>query len=182
MTDDTLKRRRRGLMLTAGLAIGAASLGAVVSWRRLLPSAAPEEAVARFYALSLPDAAGQSLAFSRFAGHSVVVNFWATWCPPCVEEMPELSALYRELSPGGLKMIGIGIDSPARIADFATRTPVSYPLVAAGMGGTDIGREFGNAAGVLPFTVVINAQGRIAHRIVGRLKLDALRKQLTALG
>ena len=182
MTDDTPKKRRRGVMITTGLAVGAAALGAAVSWRRLLPSAAPDEAVARFYALSLPDAAGQALAFSGFAGHSLIVNFWATWCPPCVEEMPELSALYRELSPGGLKMIGIGIDSPARIADFATRTPVSYPLVSAGMGGTDIGREFGNAAGVLPFTAVINAQGRIAHRIVGRLKLDALRKQLAELG
>jgi peroxiredoxin len=182
VTDDTPKRRRRGVIITAGLTIGAASLGAAVSWRRLRPSAAPDEAVTRFYALSLPDAAGKPFAFSGFAGHSLVVNFWATWCPPCVEEMPELSALYRELSPGGLKMIGVGIDSPARIADFATRTPVSYPLVAAGMGGTDIGREFGNAAGVLPFTVVIDAQGRIAHRIVGRLKLDTLRQQLAALG
>jgi peroxiredoxin len=95
--------------------------------------------------------------------------------------MPELSALYAERSPLGLKMIGIGIDSPARIADFAARTPVSYPLVAAGMGGTELGREFGNAAGVLPFTVVIDAKGRIAQRIVGRVKLDALRQQLAGL-
>jgi peroxiredoxin len=182
VTDDTTNRRRRSVMLTTGLAIGAAALGAAVSWRRLLPSAAPDDAVARFYAMSLPDAAGQSFAFSGLAGHPLVVNFWATWCPPCVEEMPELSALYRELSPGGLKMIGVGIDSPARIADFSNRTPVSYPLVAAGMGGTELGREFGNAAGVLPFTVVIDAKGQIAQRIVGRLKLDTLRRQLAGLG
>jgi thiol-disulfide isomerase/thioredoxin len=117
-----------------------------------------------------------------FTGRVTLLNFWGTWCPPCVEEMPELSALYSERSPLGLKMIGIGIDSPARIADFAARTPVSYPLVAAGMGGTELGREFGNAAGVLPYTVLIDAYGRIVFRIVGRLKLDTLRQQLTALG
>ena len=182
MTDDTASRRRRSIMLATGLAIGAAALGATVSWRRLLPTAVPDAAVARFYAMSLPDVAGQPFAFSGLAGHPLVVNFWATWCPPCVEEMPELSALYRELSPGGLKMLGIGIDSPTRIADFSARTPVSYPLVAAGMGGTDLGREFGNAAGVLPYTVVIDAKGRIAHRIIGRLKLDALRQQLAGIG
>ncbi len=177
MSNDYPNRNRRNTVIAAGVGIAAIGLGAVTGWRRLR-STAPDAAVVRFYAMSLPDAAGKPFAFSGLAGHPLVVNFWATWCPPCVEEMPELSALYSERSPLGLKMIGIGIDSPTRIADFSARTPVSYPLVAAGMGGTELGREFGNAAGVLPFTVVIDAKGRIAQRIVGRLKLDVLRKQL----
>lgn len=180
MNNNDLNRYRRNRIIVGAVGIAAIGLGAATGWHRLR-STAPDDAVARFYAMSLPDAAGQSFAFSGFVGRPLVVNFWATWCPPCVEEMPELSALYAERSPLGLKMIGIGIDSPARIADFAARTPVSYPLVAAGMGGTDLGREFGNAAGVLPFTVVIDAKGRIAQRIVGRVKLDALRQQLAGL-
>jgi len=180
MNNDDLNRYRRNRIIVGAVGIAAIGLGAATGWHRLR-STAPDDAVARFYAMSLPDAAGQSFAFSAFVGRPLVVNFWATWCPPCVEEMPELSALYAERSPLGLKMIGIGIDSPARIADFAARTPVSYPLVAAGMGGTELGREFGNAAGVLPFTVVIDAKGRIAQRIVGRVKLDALRQQLAGL-
>jgi peroxiredoxin len=181
MSNDYPNRSRRNTLILTGVGLAAVGLGAATSWRRLR-STTPDAAVARFYAMSLPDASGQPFAFSGLAGRPLVVNFWATWCPPCVEEMPELSALYRELSPGGLKMIGVGIDSPARIADFSARTPVSYPLVAAGRGGTDLGREFGNAAGVLPYTVVIDAKGRIAHRTVGRLKLDVLRQQLAGLG
>jgi thiol-disulfide isomerase/thioredoxin len=181
MSNDYPNRNRRNKIIVGAVGLAAIGLGAATSWRRLR-STAPDAAVARFYAMSLPDAAGQPFAFSGLAGRPLVVNFWATWCPPCVEEMPELSALYYERSVVGLKMIGIGIDSPARIADFSARTPVSYPLVAAGMGGTELGREFGNAAGVLPYTVLIDAYGRIVFRIVGRLKLDTLRQQLTALG
>lgn len=181
MNNDYPNRYRRNKLIVGAVGIAAIGLGAATGWHRLR-STAPDDAVARFYAMSLPDASGQPFAFSGLAGRPLVVNFWATWCPPCVEEMPELSALYAERSPLGLKMIGIGIDSPARIADFAARTPVSYPLLAAGMGGTDLGRAFGNAAGVLPYTVLIDWRGRIFFRIVGRLKLDILRQQLTALG
>jgi len=181
MNNDDLNRYRRNRIIVGAVGIAAIGLGAATGWHRLR-STAPDDAVARFYAMSLPDAAGRPFAFSSLAGRPLVVNFWATWCPPCIEEMPELSALYAERSPLGLKMIGIGIDSPARIADFSARTPVSYPLVAAGMGGTELGREFGNAAGVLPYTALIDSRGRICFRIVGRLKLDILRQQLTALG
>jgi thiol-disulfide isomerase/thioredoxin len=172
---------RRGWLVGGGLAMAAAGLGAWVGWRRLAPADAADEAVALLLAQSLPDAAGQPLALDRFGGRPLVVNFWATWCAPCVEEMPELSALHAELSPKGLGMVGIGIDSATKIADFAARSPVSYPLVVAGMGGSELARRFGNQAGALPFTVLVDRRGQIAHRLLGRVDIARLKTMAEAL-
>ena len=171
---------RRGL-LVGGLAVAAAGLGAVVGWQRLRPAEPADQAVSLLLGQTLPDAGGAPLPLSRFAGRTLVVNFWATWCAPCIEEMPELSALHAELRPRGLEMIGIGIDSPSKIAEFAAKHPVGYPLVVAGMGGSELARAFGNQAGVLPYTVLVGSGGRIAHRLVGRVDIARLREMATAL-
>jgi peroxiredoxin len=165
----------------AALAAAAGGLGAVFAKQRTPAPVEPDEAVKAFLTLSLPDASGTPIKFARFAGKPLVVNFWATWCPPCVEEMPELSALFRERSPKGLQMLGIGIDSAAKVAEFSTKTPVSYPLVVAGLSGTELARSFGNTSGGLPFTVLIDRQGRIVQRIPGRVRIDALRTAIDAM-
>jgi peroxiredoxin len=162
-------------LLGGAVAVGAAALGAALAWRRVAPTGAADDAVALLLSQSMPDPTGAPFDFGRFAGQALIVNFWATWCPPCIEEMPELSDLNREMSPRGVQMIGIGIDSAAKIAEFAIRRPVSYPLVVAGMGGTELGRRFGNTAGALPFTVLVNRRGSIAHRILGRVDIVRLR-------
>lgn len=71
-------------------------------------------------------------------------------------------------------MFGIGIDSAAKIAEFQTKTPVSYPLAVGGLGATELGRAFGNQGGMLPFSVLLDRQGRIAQRVLGRIKLTVL--------
>ena len=172
---------RRALLVGAVVAAGAATLGAWLGWRRLSPGAGADGAVATLLGLTLPDAQGRAFDFARFAGRPLVVNFWATWCPPCVEEMPELSALHDELGPKGLQMVGIGIDTAPKIADFARTRPMSYPLVVAGLGGTEIGRQLGNTAGALPYTVQLNRQGGVAHRILGRVDIARLRAMSAAL-
>jgi thiol-disulfide isomerase/thioredoxin len=174
-------RPRRGWLIGGGLAAVAAGLGAWVGWQRLAPAPAADEAVALLLAQSLPDPAGQPLDLGRFRGRPLVVNFWATWCPPCVEEMPELSALHAELAPKGLGMVGIGVDSASKIADFAAKNPVSYPLVVAGMGGSELARRFGNQAGALPFTVLVDRDGRIAHRLLGRVDIGRLKAMAASL-
>jgi peroxiredoxin len=173
--------RRRRWLLAGGVAALAAGLGAVAGWQRLRPSAAADDAVVLLFGQTLPDASGAPLPLSRFAGRPLIVNFWATWCPPCIEEMPELSELHRDLAPRGLGMVGIGIDTASKIAEFAAKHPVSYPLAVAGMGGTEIGRRFGNQAGALPFTVLIDREGRIAHRLLGRVDIVRLRAMAEAL-
>ncbi|MFN8841834.1 MAG: TlpA disulfide reductase family protein [Burkholderiales bacterium] len=172
---------RRGWLFGGAVAAVAAGLGAVAGWQRLRPGPVADEAVALLLGQTLPDSGGEPLPLARFAGRPLVVNFWATWCPPCVEEMPELSDLHRELAPKGLGMVGIGIDSAAKIAEFARKTPVSYPLVVAGMGGTEIARRFGNQAGVLPYTVLIGAGGQVAHRLPGRVDIGRLRAMAIGL-
>ncbi len=120
-------------------------------------------------------------ALSQWQGKAMVVNFWATWCAPCVREMPELDAMAKELAAKNIAVIGIGIDSPSNIAQFAAKLKISYPVYVAGMEGTDLARELGNAQGGLPYTVLIGADGAVRKTYLGQLKFDQLRADLAAL-
>ena len=125
------------------------------------------------------DGAPQSLA--GFKGHPVVINFWASWCGPCVEEMPSLSALHKEYSKKGIEFVGLGVDSDKNIKAFLQKVPVNYPIYVAGFGGADLARAFGNNAGGLPYTVVIDAKGVVRSTKLGQIKPDELKRTLDAL-
>jgi thiol-disulfide isomerase/thioredoxin len=142
------------------------------------PASAP---VAALYAQSMNDAAGTPHALSEWKGKALVVNFWAPWCAPCVKEMPELAALAADSAAKNISVIGIGIDSPTNIAEFATRVKVSYPLYVAGMSGTELSRGFGNTSGSLPYTVLIGADGKVRKTYLGQLKFDQLKADMAAL-
>ena len=138
-------------------------------------------AVQRLYGMSLKDAAGKPQSLAQWQGKAMVVNFWATWCGPCVREMPELDALAKELGSKNIAVIGIGIDSQSNVAQFGNRLKISYPLYVAGMEGTDLARELGNAKGGLPYTVLIGADGSVRKTYLGELKFDQLKADLAAL-
>ncbi|MGV7209482.1 TlpA family protein disulfide reductase [Oxalobacteraceae bacterium A2-2] len=137
--------------------------------------------VSELYKLSLPDAKGATQALAQYKGKAMLVNFWAPWCGPCVQEMPELSALASGEAGKKLQVIGIGIDSPSNIAEFNDKYKISYPVFVAGMSGTDLSRQFGNAAGGLPYTVLIGADGQVKKTYLGRLKFDELKADLATL-
>jgi thiol-disulfide isomerase/thioredoxin len=141
----------------------------------------PQTAVAHLFAQSFNDPAGKPQALSQWQGKPLVVNFWAPWCAPCVREMPELDALAKEMKAKHVNVIGLGIDTPSNIAQFASKLKISYPLYIASLGGTDLAREFGDDAGGLPYTVLIGADGQVKKTYLGQLKFDQLRADLAKL-
>lgn len=138
--------------------------------------------VTALFAETMNDAKGRPQPLAQWKGKALVVNFWAPWCAPCVEEMPELDELAAESAKKNINIIGIGIDSPANIAQFAEKFKISYPLYVSGLRGTELAREFGNKAGGLPYTVLIGADGQVRKTYLGRLKFAELKADLAALG
>lgn len=138
-------------------------------------------AVTNLYAQSLNDLSGKPQALSQWKGKPLLVNFWASWCAPCVSEMPELSELAAKDGGKRFNVIGIGIDSPTNLAEFAKKIKISYPLYVGGMGATDLARGLGNANGGLPYTVLIGADGQVKKTYLGKLKFDQLRADLAKL-
>ena len=153
--------------------------------RQLQQSAMPEiapMAVERLYATTLPDTAGKLYRFSDWQGKVLVVNFWATWCPPCRAEMPAFSRVQRKLAQAGVQFVGIGIDSPAAIRDFARDFPMGYPLVIGGADGVALYQMLGNANGALPQTVIFARDGEPVFLRLGTVsegELEDLLRPLT---
>jgi thiol-disulfide isomerase/thioredoxin len=125
------------------------------------------------FGLSFENPQGQTVPMAQYRGKSLVLNFWATWCPPCVEEMPELSE-WHKTAGNTVEIVGIGIDSPSNVREFVAKNKISYPLLVAGMGGTELSRLLGNPSGALPFTIVISSKQSVALRVLGRFSLPAL--------
>jgi len=181
---------KKKLAAFAAVAVIFGALGAVFGTKKdaapvtttMAPTGGPAHtASTNLYARTLEDLGGKPQAFSQWQGKPLLVNFWATWCAPCVQEMPELSAIANEEAGKRFNVIGIGIDSPTAMREFAAKHNIKYPLLVGGMGGTDIARDFGNANGGLPFTVLIGADGQVRKTYLGKLKFDALKADLAAL-
>ncbi|MET3137256.1 thiol-disulfide isomerase/thioredoxin [Undibacterium sp. GrIS 1.2] len=172
---------KRFLIAAVLIAIASATVGVVAANKQLAPIAPKNTSVAQLMGLTLSDSKGQAQKLAQWQGKFLVVNFWATWCGPCVQEMPELSALQKELSGKNVQLLGLGIDSPANIAEFAKKYQITYPVFSAGMEGTELSRQLGNQGGGLPFTVLIAADGSIAKQYLGRLKMEELRADIAKL-
>ncbi len=128
--------------------------------------------------MTLPDLQGVPQALAQWNGKIRVINYWATWCPPCVEEMPFFSRLQERYAAQGVQFVGIGMDETAKMQAFVQKTPVSYPLL---VGGTE---SNGNPALTLrgmPYTVVLDREGKVAFSIYGGVKENELEPVLSRL-
>lgn len=173
--------KKRPLLFFCLVSLAATIAGIYFALQRQAATHNVQPVVAALFAQSLPDLQGHPQLLARWQHKPLLVNFWATWCPPCVQEMPELSLLQQQLGVNTLQIIGIGIDTPSNLREFAARTPVSYPLYVGGMDGTELTRQFGNQAGGLPFTVLIDANGSVRQVYRGRLKMVDLRRDIAAV-
>ena len=134
------------------------------------------EPPAAFWSQSWESPDGQPLAAADLRGQPLLVNFWATWCPPCVEELPLLDQFYQSRRAQGWQLLGLAIDQPSAVRAFLARRPLSFPIGLAGLGGTELSRELGNSNGGLPFSVLFDPAGRLVEHKLGRLHAEDLER------
>jgi thiol-disulfide isomerase/thioredoxin len=162
--------RRGWLAGGVGAVAALAGVGGALWWeqRRAVDAA--------FWGLVFPRPEGGELALAAFRGRPLLLNFWATWCPPCVREMPALDRFWRSRRAAGWQVIGLAVDGPTPVREFLQRSPVGYPIGLAGLDGTRLSRTLGNATGALPFSVVFGASGEVLARHLGEATPEDLER------
>ncbi len=168
-----MKRRH---MIYAGAAALAGAAGAGLAWRQLQPHGSAASALDPFWQLSFDTPTGSVLPMASFAGKPLLVNFWATWCPPCIEELPLIDRFYQDNKAKNWQVLGLAVDQSSAVQAWLQRMPLGFPVAMAGFGGTELSKSMGNLAGSLPFTVVFGASGQLQHRKSGKVSAEDLRQ------
>lgn len=163
-SSPTLSRRA-----WLGVAATALAAGAGFNWWRHRLNKPSDPGLQALWASSFEQPNGGLIKLADYQGKPLVVNFWATWCTPCIEEMPLLNAFFQENKSKSWQMIGLAIDQPSAIKRYLGQHPVEYEIGFAGLDGTDLMKQLGNTEGGLPFTLVLNAQGGVLMRKLGKL-------------
>jgi thiol-disulfide isomerase/thioredoxin len=132
-------------------------------------------------AVPMPDLDGKSRKVGDWAGKVLVVNFWATWCPPCLKEIPEFVRMQERLAARGVQFIGIAADQPEKVREFAAKMQINYPVLLGEMDVIEIARLAGNEVGGLPFTVVLDRRGHWVRSESGALDEARLTEILAPL-
>ena len=162
--------RRRDLLVS--VAVATVALGAGLGAPKLLEFIRREGALLR--AARLVDLSGRPRALTEWTGKVVVVNFWATWCAPCLEEIPLLMAARKSYAGKGVDVVGIAIDQAPKISEFAAKLSIDYTLLLVGTEGLELMRGLGNRSGGLPFTVFLDRTGTPVRKKLGVLRQPEL--------
>ncbi|MBL8520199.1 MAG: redoxin family protein [Betaproteobacteria bacterium] len=172
-----MNRRIAWALVGAGILL--AALGGVASY---LTGAATTPATvessangASIHAESFPDVSGQRQTLAQWAGKPVLVNFWATWCAPCIEEIPRLNALHSK-SSNSVQVIGIAADSRPNVERFIARLPIAYPVLVDEARAIAFSRRLGNRPGLLPYSVVLDPSGEVVASFLGVLDDGKIRQ------
>lgn len=179
MTSQLGSGTRRGALIAAGATALVAGAGA--AWWFRGGSAPADPATEGLWALQSERPGGGVLPMGGFRGRPLLVNFWAPWCPPCVEELPMIDAFFRQRSPNGWQVVGLAVDKPVAVQNFLGKTPVAFPVGILGLAGLSLVKSLGNTAGGLPFTLVLDAAGRVHERKIGQITPEDLQRWATQI-
>lgn len=136
-------------------------------------------AVPQLLALPLVDADGKSLSLAKWRGKPMLINFWATWCSPCREEMPLLNRVASRQGSGGVQFIGVAYDDPVRVKQYVASHASNYPLVVVGAEISNLFPALGNTALGLPFTILLGDDGSVLRLKLGPFRAGELEKLLS---
>ena len=162
------------------LACAALAAGVWFSRTHYVPHTAETSALTALHHATYPDPSGRPQALSQWDGKVRVVNFWASWCAPCREEMPDFDSLASHYRSHGVEFVGIAVDTPANVLAFLQQQPVSYPILVGEGSAHMLARQLGNTSGALPYTLVLDREGRVLMQHLGRLPratLDAVLRE-----
>ncbi|HUL41764.1 MAG TPA: TlpA disulfide reductase family protein [Burkholderiales bacterium] len=168
--------KRAYLIVTLALLAIAAGLyaGPWVNAPAWLVPAQTNSASQTLFGSTLRDLKGNDQPFEQWRGKVLVVNFWATWCPPCKKEIPQFIKVQEKYRSHGLVIVGVALDKKDAVSAYAADIGINYPLLIGGFGVMDLTRKAGNNAGALPFTLIIDRTGKIVATRYGGLTLDKL--------
>jgi thiol-disulfide isomerase/thioredoxin len=163
------------IIIAAVLALGGGILarGLLSPAEQSSPTALPD--------IYLPDVSDNIHGISEWQGKILIINFWATWCPPCRKEIPEFIALQKQYSAKGLQFIGIAIDDQDSVREYLVSTKINYPILIAGVTGIALAQHLGNTIDAVPFTIVVNKQGQIIHRHPGEFSSEQIMEVIDPL-
>jgi thiol-disulfide isomerase/thioredoxin len=183
MNDSSKSPMQRRRLLTTGVSAAAVLAGAGAAyWQGNQESQEASNKLATggqnnlsdLWQMQFDTPEGGKLHMQALKGKPLLINFWATWCAPCVEELPLLERFYSRNNAKSLQMVGLAADKPAAVQNFLKKLPLTFPIGITDLSGIALSKSWGNLAGGLPFSVMLAADGHVMQRKMGKLSEDDL--------